>query len=67
MMIKESAKARLGETIEQSLLKQISSLHPNHGSHSLAFSYSGKVLPNALPSALTLSGHINEGRSFGFF
>ena len=52
MLIKESAEARMGGMIEQSLLKQISSLHLNQGGRSLVFSNTGKVLPNALPSAL---------------
>ena len=33
LVIKESAEARLGGMIEQSLLKQISSLRPNHCGH----------------------------------
>ena len=37
MLIKESAEARLGGMIEQSLLKQISSLHLNQGGRSLVF------------------------------
>ena len=34
MLIKESVDAKLGGIIEQSLLKQISSLRPNQGGHS---------------------------------
>ena len=49
---KNSAEVRHGGMIEQSLLKQISSLRPNQGGRSLVLSNPGKVLPSALPSAL---------------
>ena len=53
VLMTESAEARLGGMLAQSLSKQISTRRPIQGDRSLAFSNPGKVLHGALPSALS--------------